>query len=128
MLGVHGPQGKNKPVFFPKPVRKERILSLRHYRSPAKQHRRLGQHYEVVSTCYSQGTTTASGAPVYLGEVANNFLAFGTRIRLEHPVFGRSVFTVEDRIGWGSELDIYNSSEASCSAYGRQEVGFWVLR
>ena len=65
---------------------------------------------------------------MYLGEVANNFLPLGTRILLDRPVFGRRAFRVEDRIGWGSEMDFYNPSEAICLQYGRQEQGFWTLR
>lgn len=82
----------------------------------------------MSSTCYSQGSITASGGPVYVGEVANDFLPLGTRIRLDHPVFGLRDFTVEDRIGWGSELDIYNPSQQLCLQYGRQQIGFWTLR
>lgn len=89
---------------------------------------RRSRHYTVSSTCYSQGSITASGGPVYLGEVANNFLPLGTRILLDHPVFGRREYRVEDRIGWGSELDIYNPSEAACDDYGRETLGFWTLR
>jgi 3D (Asp-Asp-Asp) domain-containing protein len=90
-------------------------------------HTAPASHYTVTSTCYSQGSTTASGQPVRFGDVANNFLPFGTRIRLDHPVFDRRVFTVEDRIGSGSELDIYNSSETACIGYGRHTIGFTVI-
>jgi 3D (Asp-Asp-Asp) domain-containing protein len=85
------------------------------------------RHYTVTSTCYSQGAITASGGHVYIGEVANNFLPFGTRILLDRPVFGRRMFTVEDRIGSGSELDIYNPSETACVDYGRHTIGFRVI-
>jgi 3D (Asp-Asp-Asp) domain-containing protein len=87
----------------------------------------LGPLREVSSTCYSQGTITASGEHVYVGEVANNEYPLGTKIRLEHPVFGLTVFSIEDRIGSGSQLDVYNPSEAACIAYGRQEIGFRVI-
>ena len=80
----------------------------------------------MSSTCYSQGTITASGEHVYLGEVAQNTLPFGTRIVLDHAVFGRRDFTIEDRIGSGSQLDFYNPSEAVCFQYGRQRIGFRV--
>lgn len=85
-------------------------------------------HYTVSSTCYDQGSITASGRPVFLGEVANNFLPIGTRILLDHSAFGKRHFIVLDHIGWGSELDIYNSSEAACDEWGRREIGFWTLR
>ena len=85
-------------------------------------------HYSVSSTCYSQGTITASGRRVFVGEVASNELALGTRIRLDHMVFGRRDYVVLDRIGWGTQLDIYNPSNAACTIYGRRQIGFVVLR
>jgi 3D (Asp-Asp-Asp) domain-containing protein len=81
----------------------------------------------VESTCYAQGTITASGGPVFIGEVANDFLPLGTHIVLDHPVFGRGEFVVEDRIGSGSELDFYNPSESVCLEYGRERIGFSVV-
>jgi len=86
---------------------------------------RLGRHYTVSST-YCEGGITASGRQAFFGEVANNFLPLGTRIRLDRPVRGRRVFVVLDRIGSGSELDLFLGS--GCDAYGRQERGFRVLR
>jgi hypothetical protein len=54
-------------------------------------------------------------------------LPLGTRIQLDHPVFGRRIYRVEDHIGWGSQLDIFNPSEAACLQYGLHEIGFRVL-
>lgn len=97
------------------------------YFQTAKRSKPLGAHYTVSSTCYSQGGITSSGASVYFGEVANNFLPLGTRILLDHPAFGRREYQVEDRIGYGSELDIYNPSESACIEYGRREIGFHLI-
>ena len=94
--------------------------------NPLRFERHFERHYTVSSTCYSQGTITASRQHVYLGEVAQNTLPFGTRIILDHAVFGRRVFTVEDRIGSASQLDFYNPSEAVCVQYGRRTIGFRV--
>jgi len=63
---------------------------------------------------------------VFLGEVASNQFPLGTKIMLDHPVFGHREYVVLDRIGYGSELDFYNPSEAACDEYGREEVGFRV--
>jgi 3D (Asp-Asp-Asp) domain-containing protein len=82
----------------------------------------------VSSTCYAQGGITASGQQARPGEVAANMLPLGTRIILDHPAFGRQEYVILDRIGSGSELDIFNESEAACNQYGRQERGFSVLR
>jgi 3D (Asp-Asp-Asp) domain-containing protein len=81
----------------------------------------------VSSTCYAQAGQTASGQSTRSGIVANNFLPLGTRILLDRPAFGRRVYIVLDRIGWGSQLDIFNPSEAACVQYGRRTVGFRVL-
>jgi len=106
-------------------LRCKRAWGRRHHWHPPA---RLGAHYTVSSTCYAQGGTTASGADAYFGEVANNALPLGTRIRLDRPAFGQRDFVVLDHIGSGSELDIFNPSEAACIAYGRQERGFYVVR
>src|ERR1017187_6241891 len=84
-------------------------------------HHPLGRHYDVSSTCYAEGGKTSSGEQAYFGEVANNFLSLGTRIKLDHPAFGRRDFVVLDHIGSGSELDIFTPSESSCNIYGRVE-------
>jgi 3D (Asp-Asp-Asp) domain-containing protein len=92
---------------------------------------RFGRHYEVNSTCYAQGGATATpGVNAYLGEVAvlPGFLPLGTLIHLDRPAFGRSYFRVRDHIGHGSELDIFNPSERTCLAYGRQRRGFRIVR
>jgi hypothetical protein len=86
-------------------------------------------HWHIVSsTCYSQAGITASGAQTFVGEVAMNAVPLHTHIELSHSVFGRRRFTVLDRIGSGSELDVFNPSEAACIDYGRQRVGYVVTR
>jgi 3D (Asp-Asp-Asp) domain-containing protein len=100
---------------------------------PAKHHHRHhrpeGRHYDVSSTCYAEGGQTASGKDAYFGEVAvlPGFLPLHTRIRLDHPAFGKRDFVVLDHIGHGSELDIFNPSESSCNTYGREQRGFRVI-
>lgn len=93
-------------------------------------------HYTVASTAYSPcsaGTTMANGHHVRWGAVANNFLALGTKIRLDHRVWahrgdgrlvGRRWFTVADRIGWGSSLDIWMPNCQDAINYGRRTAGF----
>ena len=82
----------------------------------------------MTSTCYAQAGITASGQETRAGIVANDFLPLGTHIRLDQSVFGRRNYVVEDRIGWGSELDVFNSSESACLQYGRRTIGFRTLR
>jgi 3D (Asp-Asp-Asp) domain-containing protein len=89
----------------------------------------LGTHYTVSSTCYEQSGLTASGEQTHPGIVAvmPGFLPLGTWIELDHPAFGRRRYQVEDHIGEGSELDIFNESQSACNAYGRQQRGFRVV-
>jgi 3D (Asp-Asp-Asp) domain-containing protein len=114
------------PAIVAKQVKAPRIAHGNASRGLQNRHRTRPRHYTVSATCYAQGSITASGGPVYLGEVANNFLALGTRIRLDRPVFGRRDYVVEDRIGSGSELDFYNPSETTCLWFGRREIGFRI--
>ena len=84
----------------------------------------------VDSTSYSpcsSGTITASGKHTYFGEVAMNTLPLGTRIEITPAAFGRSTFTVEDRIGSGSQLDIFQPSCAAAIAYGRETEHVRIL-
>lgn len=62
---------------------------------------------EVIVTAYSstEGETdsdpfiTAAGTQVREGIVANNFLSFGTKIKIPE-IFGEKIFVVEDRMHW----------------------------
>jgi len=98
-----------------------------HHRNKHHNQQVLGRHYTVSSTCYAQGGTTASREQTRPGIVANNFLPLGSWIELDHPEFGRQRYQVEDHIGSGSELDLFNESEAACINYGRREIGFRVV-
>jgi 3D (Asp-Asp-Asp) domain-containing protein len=79
----------------------------------------------LVSTAYSpcsSGSIMANGHRTHFGAVAQNAWPLGTRITI-HPGFaGRHRFVVEDRIGYGSELDIWTSSCSGALAWGRRSV------
>lgn len=92
-----------------------------------KLHRSAHFYINGNVTCYHEGSITASGSGVFVGEVANNSLPLGTKIRLDHAVFGVRDFVVLDHIGSGSELDIYGPSQGACEAFGRQSLGFWTI-
>lgn len=75
------------------------------------------QRMNVVVTAYSSTIwetddtpyITASGEEVSDGIVANNFLSFGTKMRIPE-IFGDKVFTVEDRMHWRKsdyQIDIW---------------------
>jgi len=77
----------------------------------------------VTTTAYSpcsSGTITASGQPVRDGIAAANWLRLGTRIRVWPPAFGRTLFVVLDRVGYGTSLDLYTSSCSAAIRFGRR--------
>lgn len=77
-----------------------------------------GPWTSVSSTAYCLSGTMADGFAVRTGAVASNDYPLGTRLMIR----GRGWVTVEDRIGYGTQLDIWMSSCADAVAYGRQEV------
>ena len=82
------------------------------------------------STAYSPcsaGTIMADGTRVRSGSVAMNRHPLGTRIELVGARFeGRRRFTVRDRYGWGTELDLWTPSCSGAVAYGRRTVRYRV--
>jgi 3D (Asp-Asp-Asp) domain-containing protein len=108
------------------------LLAMGLYATPAQAHSVKGRYFRVTSTAYtpcSAGQIMADGSRVRFGSVANNFLRFGTRIRLTKPgPYGRRTFTVRDRIGYGSQLDFWVPSCRYGFYWGRRTVVFRVLR
>jgi 3D (Asp-Asp-Asp) domain-containing protein len=80
---------------------------------PRRHHRTL----DVTAYCHT-GNRTASGVWPRPGMAAGNQWPFGTRLRVEHV----GVVTVTDRIGWGSELDLYMSSCTKARQFGRRHL------
>ena len=60
------------------------------------------------------GSATASGAMPYVGGVAFNHTALGTRIHIA----GYGDFVVNDRCGIGSRCDIYLGDVGACYRFG----------
>lgn len=54
-------------------------------------------------------------------------LLLSTRLPLDRPSVDRRDYVVEGRIGWGSDLEIWNPSRSVCLSYGRRLVGYAVL-
>ena len=77
---------------------------------------------DLSTTSYCQSGTTADGQQTHFGEIAMNGIPFGTRVELLGGMFAGNVFTVEDRIGWGSELDVFQSSCSAAWNYGREQI------
>jgi 3D (Asp-Asp-Asp) domain-containing protein len=77
----------------------------------------------VTSTAYCLRGTMANGRGVHYGAVAMNILPLGKRIRTNRSPFGRHRrFRVEDRIGWGTQLDFWVPSCGMAYAWGRRTV------
>jgi 3D (Asp-Asp-Asp) domain-containing protein len=80
------------------------------------------RHLLSVTAYCATGNRTASGAWPQLGMAAGNRWPFGTRLHVEHV--GDVVIT--DRIGWGSELDLYFGADAGCeqraARFGRRQL------
>ena len=79
-------------------------------------------------TGYCQSGTMADGQETYWGAAAGNRWAFGTRLKLLTGRFAGRIVTVADRIGWGSQLDIFTWSCNEALWYGREEVQVEVVQ
>jgi 3D (Asp-Asp-Asp) domain-containing protein len=71
---------------------------------------------------------TASGAMVGDGEVAANFLPFGTQIEIP-SLFGNKVFTVEDRTSakFSGRVDIWMPNRSQAVNFGIQHAQIVIL-
>lgn len=78
------------------------------------------------ATSYCQSGTMADGTQTRTHSIAMNSLPMGTHIRLSHPVFGMVRFVVRDRIGWGSELDVFTSSCKAAVTFGRRTLHYKI--
>lgn len=76
-------------------------------------------------TMYCTGSITASGKVPHPGMVAtiSRRIPFGTRVSIE----GLGTFVVEDRIGHGSEFDLFVSSCSEAKSFGRQHRRVTIL-
>jgi len=78
------------------------------------------------STAYSETGLMANGQHTHYPAVAMNIWPLGTKITLKHKgPHGRRRFIVEDRIGWGSQLDFWVSSCSYANdVWGRRQVAY----
>lgn len=77
----------------------------------------------MSSTAYCLTGRMASGKRVYRGAVASNDYPLGTRLRVSDSPWGAGVFTVEDRIGHGTQLDFSMPGDcAGARRWGRRTV------
>lgn len=69
--------------------------------------------YDVTAYCLTG--TMADGEPVHAGAAASNLWPLGTRL----DVSGVGEVTVEDRVGWGADVDVWMGSCAEAIDFGR---------
>lgn len=86
---------------------------------------RLSAGLRDVTKYCPTGNTTASGKQPRVGMVAtiSRSIPFGTRVLIE----GLGEFVVEDRIGHGSEFDIFTNSCSDARRFGRQHRRVTIL-
>jgi len=95
------------------------------------------QKLPVIITAYSSTVwetddspfITASGAWVRDGIIANNYLPFGTKVRMPE-IYGDKVFVVEDRMNWKKgnyQIDIWFPSRIEAKNFGAKRTYIEVL-
>ena len=96
------------------------------------------QRVKMVITAYSSTTwqtddspyTTASGTTVKQGTIANNMLAFGTKVRIPE-LYGDKIFVVEDRMHRRKgyyHLDIWFPEYYQAKNFGAKRAYIEVLK
>ena len=77
------------------------------------------------STSYCLHGRMADGTQTRWGSAAMNGVRLGAHIRLTgRSFFGQRRFTIRDRIGWGTRLDLWHPSCSAARAWGRRWVSF----
>jgi 3D (Asp-Asp-Asp) domain-containing protein len=111
--------------------------SLASFLNPSFEEPRPTRRLRVVVTAYSSTPwetdtdpyITASGNLVREGVVANNFLPFGTKIKIPE-IFGDKVFVVEDRMSWGKSdyhIDVWFPSYWEALNFGTKMTYIEIL-
>jgi len=81
------------------------------------------------ATSYCLHGRMADGTYTRWGSAAMNGVRLGTRIRLTgtRSFFGTRTFTIRDRIGYGTRLDLWHPSCSASRSWGRRWVSFVFL-
>jgi 3D (Asp-Asp-Asp) domain-containing protein len=90
----------------------------------------LGPVQTVTATSYSpcsSGDVMADGTHTRFGSVASNRHPLGTLLRMRRLVLGRRYFRVRDRIGYGTELDVWQRSCSGAVRFGRRRLAYQVV-
>jgi len=111
--------------------------SLAHISNPTDPQPEVIQKISVIITAYSstiQETddtpyVTAAGTMVRDGIVANNYLPFGTKIRIPE-LYGDKIFVIEDRMNWQKSnyhFDIWFPSYNEALNFGAKRTYVEIL-
>lgn len=84
--------------------------------------------YRATATSYCLTGTMADGTSTRPGSAASNRHPLGTRIRLTRPAHGRKNWVIRDRIGHGTELDLWVGSCGKAIKYGRKNVSYKISK
>jgi 3D (Asp-Asp-Asp) domain-containing protein len=76
----------------------------------------------VIATSYCLHGTMADGTYTRSGSAANNFLPLGTKITTSLPFMGIRHWVVRDRIGWGTQLDLWAPTCRNSFIFGRRRI------
>lgn len=88
----------------------------------------IPQHI-VQATSYCLRGVMADGTRTRRRSAASNSLRLGTRIRLRGHVTGPGglrLYVIRDRIGHGTQLDLWTGSCSTALAWGRRIVRFTI--
>ncbi len=105
--------------------------------SPANPEPKIVKKMSVIVTAYSSTPwetdgnpfITASGSWVENGIIANNYLPFGTKVKMPE-IYGDKVFVVEDRMHWRKgnyHVDIWFPSYSEALNFGAKRTYIEVL-
>jgi hypothetical protein len=85
--------------------------------------------FTAQSTSYCLSGRMADGTYTRAGSAASNRHHLGTRIQLTRPgPGGRRVWVIRDRIGYGSDLDLWQPACGLSRAWGRRTISYRVIR
>lgn len=84
----------------------------------------LASLWGAHSTSYCLHGRMSDGTYTRAGSAASNRHPLGTRIYLKQSFYGRHKFVVRDRIGWGSELDLWAPTCSTSYAWGARYVSY----
>ena|SRR5215831_14704402 len=82
-----------------------------------------------ITTSYCLTGIMADGTITRRRSAANNQLPLGTKIRLmgkQAGPNGMRRYVIRDRIGWGTQLDLWHGSCSTAIRYGRKNVHFKI--